>query len=95
MALDKTDVEKIAHLARLNIEENDINEYKENLSSILELVNQMQQVDTSGVAPLNHPLDAIARLRADDVTESNNREQLQEIAPAVENGLFLVPKVID
>ncbi|MGB1237996.1 MAG: Asp-tRNA(Asn)/Glu-tRNA(Gln) amidotransferase subunit GatC [Pseudomonadales bacterium] len=95
MALDRTDVEKIAHLARLNIDENDISEYQKNLSNILDLVGQMQAVDTAEVEPLAHPLDAIQRLRADDVTESDQRELLQQCAPAVEDGLFLVPKVID
>ncbi|MCJ8341050.1 MAG: Asp-tRNA(Asn)/Glu-tRNA(Gln) amidotransferase subunit GatC [Pseudomonadales bacterium] len=95
MALDRQDVEKIAHLARINIDKKDINEYLGNLTSILDLVDQMQRVDTQNVEPLSHPLDAIQRLRADDITESNQREQLQQVAPAVEEGLFLVPKVID
>ncbi|MEH6446175.1 MAG: Asp-tRNA(Asn)/Glu-tRNA(Gln) amidotransferase subunit GatC [Oceanospirillaceae bacterium] len=95
MALDKSDVEKIAHLARVNIEEQDIPEYLSNLTSILDLVDQMQAVDTQDVEPLSHPLDAVQRLRADDVSESNQRELLQTVAPAVEEGLFLVPKVID
>ncbi|MCJ8300877.1 MAG: Asp-tRNA(Asn)/Glu-tRNA(Gln) amidotransferase subunit GatC [Pseudomonadales bacterium] len=95
MALNRQDVEKIAHLARINIDKEDINEYLGNLTSILDLVDQMQRVDTQNVEPLSHPLDAIQRLRADDITESNQREQLQQAAPAVEEGLFLVPKVID
>lgn len=95
MSLDNTDVEKIAHLARVDIESKDTQEYLTNLTSILDLVDQMQSVDTEGVEPLSHPLDAVQRLRADDVTESNQRELLQTVAPAVEEGLFLVPKVID
>ncbi len=95
MALDRTDVEKIAHLARLQIDNNDVPEYARNLSNILDLVDQMQSVDTDGVAPLAHPLDAVQRLRADQVSEQNQREQLQAVSPAVENGLFLVPKVIE
>jgi aspartyl-tRNA(Asn)/glutamyl-tRNA(Gln) amidotransferase subunit C len=95
MALDKSDVDKIAHLARINIEEKDTQAYLQNITSILDLVNQMQEVDTSNVEPLAHPMDAIQRLRADDVTEQNQRELLQSVAPAVEEGLFLVPKVID
>ena len=95
MALNRQDVEKIAHLARINIDKEDINEYLGNLTSILDLVDQMQRVDTQNVEHLSHPLDAIQRLRADDITESNQREQLQQAAPAVEEGLFLVPKVID
>ncbi len=95
MALDKSDVDKIAHLARINIDPKDTNEYLNNLTSILDLVDQMQAVDTQAVEPLSHPLDAIQRLRADDVTETNQRELLQSVAPAVEEYLFLVPKVID
>lgn len=95
MSLDQTDVDKIAHLARVDIEAKDTPEYLANLTSILDLVDQMQSVDTQGVEPLSHPMDAIQRLRADDVTESNQRALLQTVAPAVEEGLFLVPKVID
>jgi len=95
MALDKSDVDKIAHLARINIEEKDTQAYLQNITSILDLVDQMQEVDTSDIEPLAHPMDAIQRLRADDVTEKNQRELLQSVAPSVEEGLFLVPKVID
>ncbi|WP_086481262.1 Asp-tRNA(Asn)/Glu-tRNA(Gln) amidotransferase subunit GatC [Oceanospirillum sanctuarii] len=95
MALERSDVEKVAHLARLKIEENDIPEYTRNLTSILELVNQMQAVDIEGTDPLAHPLDATQRLRHDEVTESDQREHFQQNAPAKEAGLFLVPKVIE
>lgn len=95
MSLDRSDVERIAHLARLQIDENDIPAYTENLSSILNLVDQMQLADTDSVAPLANPLDAVQRLRADEVSESNQREKLQAVAPAVAEGLFLVPKVIE
>ena len=95
MALDKSDVDKIAHLARVDIDPKDSHQYVDNLTSILALVDQMKGVDTANVAPLSHPLDAVQRLRADDVTQSNQRELLQSVAPAVEDGLFLVPKVID
>ena len=95
MALDKSDVENIAHLARLAIDEADIPDYANNLSNILDLVAQMDSVDTSDVVPMAHPLEAAQRLREDVVTESNQREHFQEHAPAVEDGLFLVPKVIE
>ncbi|MEG2796248.1 MAG: Asp-tRNA(Asn)/Glu-tRNA(Gln) amidotransferase subunit GatC, partial [Pseudomonas sp.] len=65
------------------------------LNSILGLVDEMQAVNTDGIEPLAHPLEASQRLRADVVTETNHREAYQSIAPAVENGLYLVPKVID
>lgn len=95
MSLQKDDVENIAHLARLAISEEDVPEYARNLSSILELVEQMNAVDTSGVTPMAHPLDAVQRLRPDEVTEQDQREHFQENAPLVENGLFLVPQVIE
>jgi aspartyl-tRNA(Asn)/glutamyl-tRNA(Gln) amidotransferase subunit C len=77
------------------LNEQDIPAYTENLSSILNLIDEMQQIDTDGVEPLAHPLDAVQRLRADEVTELNQRDKLQAVAPAVEEGLFLVPKVIE
>ena len=95
MSLQKDDVEKIAHLARLAISEEDVAEYARNLSNILELVEQMSTVDTHGVSPMAHPLDAVQRLREDVVTEGNQREYFQRYAPLVENGLFLVPQVIE
>ena len=95
MALDRSDVEKIAHLARLGLNDADIPRTTEALNSILGLIDQMQAVDTTGIEPLAHPLEASQRLRADVVTESTHREAYQSIAPAVENGLYLVPKVIE
>jgi aspartyl-tRNA(Asn)/glutamyl-tRNA(Gln) amidotransferase subunit C len=95
MSIDRSDVERIAHLARLALDEQDIPAYTKNLGSILHLVDEMQQINTDGVEPLAHPLDAIQRLRVDEVSESDQREKLQAVSPAVENGLFLVPKVIE
>ena len=95
MALDKSEVEKIAHLARIAINEDKIPEYASSLSSILGLVEQMQSTNTDDIEPMAHPLDAIQRLREDSVTETNQRNAYQEIAPATEDGLYLVPKVID
>ena len=95
MSLDKQDVEKIAHLARLAINEDDVPTYAQNLSSILDLVEQMNSVNTDDVEPMAHPTDAVQRLREDEVRETNQRERFQEIAPQVENGLYLVPKVIE
>lgn len=95
MSLQKSDVEKIAHLARLSLREEDIPSYAENLSNILQLVEQMNSVDTTNVSPMAHPLDTAQRLRPDEVTESDQHDQFQKIAPQVENGLYLVPKVIE
>lgn len=93
--MDKADIEKIAHLARLAIEEKDIERYARDLSNILELVRQMEKVETDGVTPMSHPLDALQRLRQDEVTESDQRERFQENAPLVDGGLYLVPRVIE
>ncbi len=95
MALSKSDVEKIAHLARLEINDADIPLYANNLTNILSFVEQMSAVDTTGVEPMAHPLAASQRLRPDIVTETNQRELFQSIAPQVEAGLYLVPKVIE
>ena len=95
MALERSDVEKIAHLARLGLNDADLPQTTTTLNSILGLIDAMQAVDTEGVEPLAHPLEATQRLRADVVSETNQREAYQAIAPAVENGLYLVPKVIE
>ncbi|MWV15563.1 Asp-tRNA(Asn)/Glu-tRNA(Gln) amidotransferase subunit GatC [Pseudomonas sp. L-22-4S-12] len=95
MALERSDVEKIAHLARLGLNEADIPRTTETLNNILGLIDAMQAVDTDGIEPLAHPLETTQRLRADVVTEQNRRDAYQAIAPAVENGLYLVPKVIE
>jgi len=95
MSLDSSEVKKIAHLARLAIDENDIPQYAHNLSNILQLVEQMNAVDTDQVSPMAHPLDENQRLRDDAVTETDQREHFQTVAPQIENGLYLVPKVIE
>lgn len=95
MTLDSDDVQKIAHLARLAIDEADIPLYADNLSNILKLVEQMDSVSTEGVTPMAHPLDEVQRLRADEVSESNQREEFQQCAPLTQDGLYLVPKVIE
>jgi aspartyl-tRNA(Asn)/glutamyl-tRNA(Gln) amidotransferase subunit C len=95
MSLDAKEVEKIAHLARLAISAADVPEYARNLSRILDLVEQMNAVDTDDVTPMAHPLELSQRLRPDQVTESDQREHFQAIAPRVEDGLYLVPKVIE
>lgn len=95
MSLNRDDVEKIAHLARLEISEGDIPQTMSNLSSILDLVEQMQAVDTKNVVPMAHPLDTTQRLRTDAVTEENVRDNFQQCAPQTEAGLYLVPKVIE
>lgn len=95
MALERTDVENIAHLARLAIDPDDIPPYARDLSNILELVEQMNAADTHGVTPMAHPLDTSQRLRPDAATETDQRERFQAIAPRVEAGVYLVPRVIE
>jgi aspartyl-tRNA(Asn)/glutamyl-tRNA(Gln) amidotransferase subunit C len=93
--VDAKSINELAHLARININQEMVDDVAKSITSILDLVDQLQAADTEGVEPMSHPMDAVQRLRADTVTESNQRESLQAIAPAVENGLFLVPKVLD
>ena len=95
MALDKSEVEKIAQLARLHVDAGEAEEVAQRISDILELINKMQAVDTDNIEPLSHPLDAVQRLRPDQVTETDRRDELQTIAPSTEAGLYLVPKVIE
>jgi len=95
MSLSPEEVRAVAHLARLAVDEQRIPDYSRDLSRILELVEQMQAVDTASVAPMAHPLDMAQRLRADEVTEPDQRERFQVIAPAVEDGVYLVPRVIE
>jgi aspartyl-tRNA(Asn)/glutamyl-tRNA(Gln) amidotransferase subunit C len=95
MSITAVDVEKIAHLARLAIKPEEVAGYAKNLSNILDLVAQMNAVDTSAVEPMAHPLDMVQRLRVDEVSEPDDRVNFQSIAPAVEAGLYLVPKVIE
>lgn len=95
MSLDRSDVEKIAHLARLAVDDVQLDAVAGDLSSILSLVEQMNRVDTGEVTPMAHPLHMVQRLRDDVVTEGDERESYQRIAPAVEAGLYLVPKVIE
>ncbi|GMR03871.1 MAG: Asp-tRNA(Asn)/Glu-tRNA(Gln) amidotransferase subunit GatC [Gammaproteobacteria bacterium] len=95
MSLDRQLVQKIAHLARLEISEQEADMYVETLSRILGLIEQMNAIDTTGVAPMAHPTDAGLRLRDDTVSETDQSGKFQHLAPAVEAGLYVVPKVIE
>ena len=99
MALTSQDIERIANLARLELSSTESERMLSQLNGFFGIVEKMQAVDTSGVAPLSHPVAAIEdvqlRLREDIASEPNNREANQLNAPAVERGLFLVPKVIE
>lgn len=95
MSLGSDDVKQIAHLARLQIDEQNIEGYASSLSNILDMVEQMNEVDTTDVQPMAHPMDVAQRLRADEVLEENQRDAFQAIAPKTEDGLYLVPRVIE
>jgi aspartyl-tRNA(Asn)/glutamyl-tRNA(Gln) amidotransferase subunit C len=95
MSIEIDEVKKIAKLACLDVKDADIQSYATNLSNILDLVAQMDAVDTTGVTPMSHPFDAVQRLREDVVTDFDRREDFQAIAPKTEDGLYLVPKVIE
>ena len=95
MALTESDVKNVAHLARVALTPNEIPTHVKNLSKILDLVAQMNAVDTTGIEPMAHPQEITQPLREDKVTEPNLREKMQQIAPLTEAGLYLVPKVIE
>ena len=95
MSLTPEEVLKIANLARLQINPDEVEQYAKDLSSIIDLVEQMNAIDTSSIQPMAHPLDATQRLREDEVKEEDQREKFQSIAPEAEKGLYLVPKVIE
>jgi aspartyl-tRNA(Asn)/glutamyl-tRNA(Gln) amidotransferase subunit C len=95
MAVDRSDIAKLAKLARIQITDEAADEAAKSISEVLALVDQLQAVNTDGVLPMAHPLDAVQRLRADIVTEPNQREAFQAIAPATQDGLYLVPQVIE
>jgi aspartyl-tRNA(Asn)/glutamyl-tRNA(Gln) amidotransferase subunit C len=95
MSLNSEDIKRIAHLARIEISDAEADATLGKLTGILGLIEQMQAVDTTGIVPMSHSQDVTQRLRDDVVTETNQRELFQSIAPAVEDGLYLVPKVIE
>ena len=95
MSLNSADIKRIAHLARIEISDAEADATLTKLTGILGLIEQMQAVDTAGIVPMSHSQDVTQRLRDDVVTETNQRDLFQSIAPAVEDGLYLVPKVIE
>ncbi|KPP99793.1 Asp-tRNA(Asn)/Glu-tRNA(Gln) amidotransferase subunit GatC [Marinobacter sp. HL-58] len=95
MTISRKDIEKVAVLARIRVDDQQVSALEKDLGNILDLVDQLSAADTDSVEPMAHPLNAVQRLRPDEVTESNQREAFQAIAPATENGLYLVPRVIE
>ena len=95
MSLSDDQVRRIARLARIALQPGESAAVTERLNRVLALVDEMRRVDTSGVEPMAHAQDLVQPLRVDSVTESDQRERYQAVAPAVEEGLYLVPKVIE
>jgi len=96
MSLSRSDIDKIALLARLELTETEIPVYVDSLSRIIDFVGELDRADTRGISPMAHPLPGLAqRLRADEVLETDRHERYQRNAPQVEAGLYLVPKVIE
>jgi aspartyl-tRNA(Asn)/glutamyl-tRNA(Gln) amidotransferase subunit C len=95
MSLNSADIKRIAHLARIEVSDAEAEATLTKLTGILGLIEQMQAVDTTGIIPMSHSQNVTQRLRDDVVTETNQRELFQSIAPAVKDGLYLVPKVIE
>lgn len=95
MSLSLDDVKRIAHLARIAVSDDEARTVLAQLSGIFRLIEQMQAVDTSAIEPMAHAQDVILRMREDVVTEGDEHELFQSVAPQVEAGLYLVPKVIE
>lgn len=95
MSLTLDDVKRVAMLARIEVTDDESEQILEQLGAIFKLIEQMQSVDTSGIEPMAHAQDLVARLRADNVTENDEHELFQSVAPQVEQDLYLVPKVIE
>jgi aspartyl-tRNA(Asn)/glutamyl-tRNA(Gln) amidotransferase subunit C len=95
MSIDRADIEKLGELAQIAVTEQTIDRTTSSINEVLALVDQLQSANTLGVQPLANPLDATQRLRRDIVSETNLRDDFQPLAPNAENGLYLVPKVID
>jgi len=95
MSLSPDDVRRIARLARIEVSAAEVENTRNQLNDILGFVEQLQSVDTTGIAPMSHAVDVVQRLRADRVTETDRRADFQAIAPETEAGLYLVPKVIE
>jgi len=93
--LSLKDVQRIAHLARIELSAPETAAMQQSLNGILQVVDRLCAVDTAGVSPMSHPQDLVQRLREDAVTEGDDREAFQAVAPQVEAGLYLVPKVLE
>ena len=95
MSISPDQIHKIAQLAKLRIDEQSMDEIASQLDNIMHLIDQMEQADTHGIEPLSHPQDPVLRLREDEVTQGDNRDEFMKLTPHNQDGLYLVPKVIE
>ena len=95
MSLSDDQIRRLARLARIALRDEESAPVRERLNGVLALIDEMRQADTAGVEPMSHAQDLVQRLRADEAAEKNRREDYQAVAPAVQDGLYLVPKVIE
>ena len=95
MALSKQDIEYIAHLARLEISPDEVPDYQAKLDKIIEFIDELEQADTGDLLPMAHPLDMSQRLRADEVTATDQRDRYQQNATEKAHGLYVVPRVVE
>lgn len=95
MSLSDDQIQRLARLARIAVRPEEAAEVGRRLNRVLALVDEMRAVDTTGIEPMSHALDLVQRLRPDEVTEADRRADYQALAPAVEDGLYLVPKVLE
>ena len=95
MSINKDEIKYLSLLSRMDIDKNEINDIEEKLTKIIDFVDQLQTISTDDIEPMAHPLNQSQRLRVDEVTETNDRENIQKNAQQIEKGMYLVPKVID
>ena len=95
MSINKDEIKYLSLLSRMDIDKSEIKDVEEKLSKIIDFVDQLQTISTDDIEPMAHPLNQSQRLRMDQVTETNDRENIQKNAQQIEKGMYLVPKVID
>lgn len=95
MSINEDEIKYLSLLSRMDIDKNEIKDIEEKLTKIIDFVDQLQTISTDNIEPMAHPLNQSQRLRIDEVTETNDRENIQKNAQQIEKGMYLVPKVID
>jgi len=95
LSINEDEIKYLSLLSRMDIDKNEIKDIEEKLSKIIDFVDQLQTISTDDIEPMAHPLNQSQRLRMDEVTETNDRENIQKNAQQIEKGMYLVPKVID